>query len=832
MDPRVRIPSNRNFYINALYQSKFHGRVAVLADKLEMMNRHLGRGINFDREKFYEAGGVCVWAHRDQLRQVSGIPYADHPISLAETAVDVLHVADVDEIIAYFLHDVVEDTEIGGNFILRKFGKDPSRLVDTLTKLPQIGKEMSLENINRFVTEFQRDIRSLRMKMVDRGRNLLDIEAKGMESLVRNCREALDFYVPLGRLCGFMKAARQLSDIAFFKLYPERYQEISATITRMMQENAGVIDDLKTKVENKYRENLKKEFDGFNRSDVRRVVSSKTVEVLAKPRTVYEVDQIATLREISDVNQLSDILMMQVIVDDKSDCYKMLSAVHSLGTPIDRYFHDYIEDPKINGYQSLHTAILINGVVIRFQIRTRQMQKVAQEGILCNAYTRSGTFRQPELPWMNADWLKIILQVKDPREKVMLVKSFGQAKHGIIAMESASGCRRHLDVLLPRRITPLEVAFIADPSVGLKITGAIYRERQRNLGEEIFEGIDIMRLQISDEVQYRDYFGLLNNPLARLKLVEHLAAQGEEYSLEFAGRILEAQLAKVFLNFEEIKQAMPAYIKKILEGMVCGTLSGREAAEEIFKKIKTQRGPILSLERLELNGEVPIITDLANTLRMIFPVERSGLEGRRIQFSLPMRSKIQQLQLENFLRRLSLCNEEEPEKRNRVKISSHLRIVPPIIDSLTIDPNSLFYSHAIARDVAEALEGQNGEVFDIFLTNKYLGNEIQGPLMASQYDLINNHINNAGVLFLGGFSEDVETFRNRLTEINSMQGNSLPYIVLFEKVGFGQLGGILGALGQKFTAACGLQITEKEFDPGSLLSMLYNRKVSRLATTE
>jgi (p)ppGpp synthase/HD superfamily hydrolase len=125
-----------------------------------------------------------------------------------------------------------------------------------MTKIEQFERDKSIntQNIDKFVTALSTDIRVLRLKMVDRGVNLEDAEQLSAESRERNCREALDLYVPLGWLCGFGKAARHLSDIALKKISPERYLEVSKSIKEMLERDEALLIDLRIEIVRKFNE--------------------------------------------------------------------------------------------------------------------------------------------------------------------------------------------------------------------------------------------------------------------------------------------------------------------------------------------------------------------------------------------------------------------------------------------------------------------------------------------------------------------------------------------------------------------------------------------------
>lgn len=523
-----KLPSERAFYLNKLMDSPFHARISTLADKVERMIVEKGNGTRFNRELFYEAAGLCIHAHEGQTRKISGLPFADHPISVTEREATILRVTDQNELIACLLHDTVEDGSVPLGAIRRRFGAETARLVDGMTKIKQLEQDrlISEENIDKFLIALSSDIRVLRMKMTDRGCNLEDAEKLPSESRERNCGEALNLYVPLGVLSGLMKASRHLADVAFRQLKPDRHSEIKGIIHGMVAANKPLLDGIKGKITAGFRGSFKDGIPKALLSDpyARRFIAERAagLKILTKPRTVYEIDQIATLRK-TDARSFSDIVMMQLIVPCERDCYTMVDIVHSLGKPVNRHWRDYIKDPKINGYRSIHTAVMLNDTVVRFQIRTEEMQKLAEDGLIHRSYGSNGVFRQPRLPWLNSRWLSLILRSTDRREKILLIKSLAESKLAAVTVASDTVCATYDDILLPKNISPLDAAFITDPAIGFHLASARHRETDHGINTSIDGHVGQIMFEIAADPIEREYDGLLRNPLAYFRYKEYLS---------------------------------------------------------------------------------------------------------------------------------------------------------------------------------------------------------------------------------------------------------------------------------------------------------------------
>jgi len=787
-----QVPANRAFYIKFLKQSQFFGRITILADKVNQLISEKGNSVKFNRQKFLEAAGLCIYAHRHQRRRISGEPYADHPITLAELEVNILKVTDQAELIALLLHDVVEDTVFDLGFVHRRFGRPVARLVDGMTKIEKMERDRLINetNIVKFVTALTQDIRVLRMKMTDRGSNLMDAAQQEPESRERNCREALDFYVPLGVLAGFFKAARHLSDVAFRGVNPERHAEIADTITTIMAENDGRLEQLGSEIKRGYRRKLgqmipKKYFDPAN---MRRFLDAKRIEILTKPRTVYEVDQIATMRG-AEARHLSDIVMMQVTVEAEADCYTLAEVIHSLGVPIDRYWHDYIKDPKINGYQSLHTAILVDGRLVRFQIRTHEMQRLSQDGVLHNAYSANGQFRQPKIPWLTHNWLKILLEAGDRRDKILLTKSLSHARLATVMVEGGSmGQPYYLhDVLLPRGISPLEMAFIADPMVGLFLKAAYHHDVEKPLHEPIEEGIGLIRLRIADQQQYIDYTKLLNNPLARLRFIEALNQGGEQARYDFVCQTFQNHLPQIHLMVTDIERQNSGIMSELVESMLERGIPVQDMVNGMGGLVKFTQDPILAIERLAFEPDQSLPDHIIEDMRRVFPVERFGFKGQRLELAIPVRSELQARQLANYLAHL--------RRQQVVKVTRLAPIRLPIIDDLTINPDSLFYSHDIAKQAAQALQQQQGSVMDLNLNPPALDLMRPDQLQSSGInEVVGEHLETASLLLLTGHERDVSQMQDQLREVVDNALLPSPLILMFAKEGFYQSEGVVRSL--------------------------------------
>lgn len=309
----------------------------------------------------YDFGAV---AHSGQMR-LSGEPYIQHPLEVANILTD-MHM-DCDTLVAAMLHDVIEDTEIEKDKIANEFGEEVAEIVDGLSKLTQIEFESQAEkqaqNFQKMLMAMADDIRVILVKLADRLHNMRTMSALKPEKRRRIARETLEIYAPIAQRLGINTIRLELEELGFAALYPLRYRVISQEMQRIRGNRKEVI----TKIQDRIKRGLRQE--------------ELVAHVLGREKHLYSIYQkmVEKTLSFSDVN---DVYAFRIIVDSVDTCYRVLGVVHGLYKPVPGKFKDYIAIPKTNGYQSLHTVLFGPfGVPIEVQIRTNEMDQVAEAGI-------------------------------------------------------------------------------------------------------------------------------------------------------------------------------------------------------------------------------------------------------------------------------------------------------------------------------------------------------------------------------------------------------------------------------------------------------------------
>ena len=444
----------------------------------------------------------------------------------------------------------------------------------------------------------------------------------------------------------------------------------------------------------------------------------------------------------------------------------------SLGIPIDRYWHDYIKDPKINGYQSIHTAVLRGETIFRFQVRTREMQSQSQEGVLYNAYDADGKFHQPNIPWLKTDWLKLLFAVRDRRDKVVLVKSLAQAALTSL-MVKTNGETKSYDVLLPRGVTPLEAAFIADPELGLTVVGATYQDAACDLNKPLEGSIGILRLESGDE-QPRDYMALLMSPLARLRFVEYMAGKDEASRFKFAGQNLGEALAKYYLGLDELLAECPKLVNATIARIVTGEITTAAGASELNEAVKKANDGSLMIARLSFETGRATAGSLLTMLKEAFPIESGGFIGDRVRVSIPIKHGL-------MVGQLKRATQELEQDDEAVVIESDI-VRPPLIQDHTVfSPDSFNFSRDLALRASRALRQQK-VAFEISLGERTGQPEALGIYFHRGIEAaLVEHLEQAGIIFIGGEKDDVSRFYEAISEFLAIKSAPEPLVVFYER---------------------------------------------------
>ena len=324
------------------------------------LRRHPGD----DTSLIVRAAETATVAHAGQLRR-SGEPYVTHPIAVAGIVADLG--LDAQTVAAALLHDAVEDTGVTTEVIDRDFGPAVALIVDGVTKLDRLqfdSKEaQQAATVRKMLVAMANDWRVLIIKLADRLHNMRTLSVMPEWKQRRTAQETLDIYAPLAHRLGIQEVKWQLEDLAFATLHPKRYAEIE----QMVASRAPLRDEFLARVLVSVRERL--------------AASGVNAEVTGRPKHLWSIYEKMVVRG-KEFDDLYDLVGIRVIVESEKDCWAALGSIHAIWPPVQGRFKDYINSPKFNLYQSLHTTVIgLDGKPIEVQVRTHEMHRRAEYGI-------------------------------------------------------------------------------------------------------------------------------------------------------------------------------------------------------------------------------------------------------------------------------------------------------------------------------------------------------------------------------------------------------------------------------------------------------------------
>lgn len=340
----------------------------------ELVERVRSYDPSADEDALNKAYVFSMKVHGSQTR-ASGDPYFSHPVEVAGILTG--YRLDTASIVTGLLHDTVEDTVATIEEIDRLFGGEVARLVDGVTKLSRLELQSPdsghAENFRKLLLAISEDIRVLLVKLADRLHNMRTLHyIKSPEKRERIARETMEIYVPLAERIGIQEIKEELEDIAFRELYPDASDSIVSRLKFLEEQGDNII----TRISDEINRTLVE-------ADIEAWISGRTKRPVSIWRKMH--------RKNMEFEQLTDINAFRVVVASVEDCYRALGVIHTHYRMIPGEFDDYISTPKLNGYQSLHTAIIgPENHRIEIQIRTTQMHEVAELGVAAHWQYKQG----------------------------------------------------------------------------------------------------------------------------------------------------------------------------------------------------------------------------------------------------------------------------------------------------------------------------------------------------------------------------------------------------------------------------------------------------------
>ena len=466
---------------------------------------------------------LCISQHKGQFRK-SGEPYAIHPILVA--CIVAFMGGDDDMVIAALLHDVVEDTDFTTDMVRDRFGDEIAKIVEGLTKIVNIREDQlapsndTNSKLRTTALTFRRmllisieDVRVLVVKLCDRLHNMLTLEALRPDKQKRIGEETLLVYAPIAHRLGISSIKGLLEDLSFKYVMPKEYENIYNYINNNKQQLRNSLHKFSEKVKELLLTN------GFNEDEF---------EIQKRLKHYYSIFLKMQRKGIS-IEEVLDILAIRILVKKPMDCYLVLGVLHTKFNPLISRFKDYIALPKQNGYQTIHTTVFNDSMIIEAQIRTFDMHNTAEFGVAAHwKYKYSGSLN-PKLDWIN----DISMQDDSAAEDL-----YEYAKDSLYGEDIAVYSPKGGIFTLPKGATALDYAYEIHSQVGLKATEAFVNRIKVPLLTELRNG-DIVHIVTGEKSHYRcSWLTSVKTGKARATIKSFCRQKIREINYEVAIKIL------------------------------------------------------------------------------------------------------------------------------------------------------------------------------------------------------------------------------------------------------------------------------------------------------
>ncbi|WP_320838559.1 RelA/SpoT family protein [Zhongshania sp.] len=497
--------------------------------------------VNQVRRAYYYA----EQAHEGQNRR-SGEPYVTHPLAVASILAE-MHM-DVQSLMAAMLHDVIEDTHVTKQGLSDQFGDVVAELVDGVSKLTRIEfqskAEQQAENFQKMALAMAKDIRVILVKLADRLHNMRTLGAMPQDKRRRIARETLEIYAPIAQRLGMHNIRVEFEDLGFMSMHPMRARRIRKAITTRFGDRKKTITTIKESIENCLTE------------------EGHSANVIGREKHLFSIYSKMRNKRKS-LKEIMDLYAFRIVVDSVDSCYRVLGCVHSLYKPVPGQFKDYIAIPKANGYQSLHTVLFgLEGVPIEIQIRTHEMEEMANNGIAAHWLYKSSD-QEPKRNSSHArarQWVQGLLEMQERAGDSL--EFIENVKIDLFPDEVYVFTPRGDIMELPAGATAVDFAYAVHSDIGNSCVACRINRRLAPLSETLQSGQTVEVITTPGAQPNPAWLHFVVTAKARTGIRHHLKYQRKNEALTLGKRMLERALASMNENIADFEDK---YLQQLVD---------------------------------------------------------------------------------------------------------------------------------------------------------------------------------------------------------------------------------------------------------------------------
>ncbi|RYY73805.1 MAG: bifunctional GTP diphosphokinase/guanosine-3',5'-bis pyrophosphate 3'-pyrophosphohydrolase [Gammaproteobacteria bacterium] len=539
-------------------------------------------------------------AHDGQKRR-SGEAYITHPLAVADILAT-MHM-DHQSLMAAMLHDVIEDTGISKKAIAKQFGEPVADLVDGVSKLTQIEfeshAEKQAENFQKMALAMANDLRVILVKLADRLHNMRTLGAMPPDKKRRIAKETLEIYAPIAHRLGMNDLRLELEDRGFYSMYPLRATRLQAALKSARGNRKELVEQIQTALEKRLTsENL-------------------TAIVIGREKHLFSIyEKMRTKKKF--FKEIMDVYAFRIIVDSVDTCYRALGVVHNLYKPVAGEFKDYIAIPKANGYQSLHTVLVgMHGVPIEVQIRTKEMDEMANSGIAAHFLYKSNSSDTVNISHNRArQWVQGLLEMqKRAGDSLEFIEN---VKIDLFPDEVYVFTPKGKIVELPTGATAVDFAYAVHTDVGNACVACRINGRLAPLSQPLSSGQKVTIMTAQGAQPNPNWLNFAVSGKARSAIRHFLKNQRHNQSIALGRRLLSKAFSDVQINFdaltnEQHQKLLTDTKVESFEALLEEIGLGNRVASSVAKLLKPDTEP-----KVRASNNAPITIDSAEGMMISF----------------------------------------------------------------------------------------------------------------------------------------------------------------------------------------------------------------------
>ena len=516
---------------------------------------------------------------------------------------------DGDCLTAAILHDVIEDSGIPKSYLKNEFNVDVANLVDGVSKLDKISltskQEEQAENFQKMLLAMSKDIRVIVLKLADRLHNMRTLKYLNKDKQKRIATETLEIYAPIAHRLGMHQFYRELEDLAFEVIHPYKNKVLKNAIKKNTKGRKKILNKIESSIKEK-----------LNEYELNSQVNGRIKHlygIFKKMKT-----------QTKSLDQVLDVYAFKITTNSVMDCYKALGILHNSFKPIEGRFKDYIAIPKSNSYQSIHTGIItFDGLPIEVQIRTNEMDELAEYGIAAHWIYKTGNKENPAQVRAKR-WVNTLMEVKknvdDPQDFIEIVKT------GLVPNEIYVFTPKGDIIELPKGSTPIDFAFAVHSDIGIHCRGCRINKNLAPINVPLESGQTISIITDNVTQANSSWLEFVRTSRARSSIRNNLKDLKLSKARKFGKSILEQALAPHEIKLRNIpKNRMDKLlasinvksVRELLEEIGSGKRSSLVVAHQIIQFLDFDQSDLIELSNIQISGSEGLVISYATCCRPI-----------------------------------------------------------------------------------------------------------------------------------------------------------------------------------------------------------------------